>query len=209
MGRIDGRAASWVLGGGSLAALAAVLLASSTAPPARNPLLITAFEPFGERIETNRNASLEVLRQLRARHGNRFEYAVIPASAAGEARFRALLASGDYAGVIALGEDGRLPGQAVNLEPYAIAAPVSSRLRRTSPSERIGSPFARSAAAATGLPLRDGIGLYYCNRVYLHALRWTRPHGRPAVFVHIPIRGDRATHAWQVLAVAESAERQH
>ena len=176
--------------------LAAALFAGA-ARPAEPRLLITAFEPFGER---DRNASREVLAAIRARHGNRFSYAVLPVSDDGERRLRALLADGRYDGVIALGEDVRLPGRTIHVEPYAVDAPLSKEIRPARPSERVPAPAAVAAARATGLPLVSGIGLYYCNRVYLHALRTERP----AVFLHVPVHGDRATHVRQVLAVADA-----
>jgi len=170
-------------------------------------LLITAFEPFGIRRRlSNENASLQVLERIRQQFGTRYSYLGLPADDSCESRLGNVLEADPPEGVVCLGELLHLDPRSVRVEPAAIRAPLSPWPRFGRGTE-VGSVFASSIVCEDQSVRRTGIGLYYCNRVYLHALEWSERHQVPAVFLHIPVFGSRDRHTTQVKAVVDKIER--
>ena len=182
------------------------------------PVLVTAFEPFMSgwpdvmglvrKHLLRRNASLDVMRLLQAREDMAgCDFRVLAVADEGEQQLMEALEVLDPVGLVSMGEHGRLPHEAVNLEPFAVDAPVcrggdGSRYRA------IDSPFAARYAAECGRGLISEIGTYYCNRIYRAGLRWAAGHGqRPVAFLHVPVFGRRARHAEQAAEVISAVKR--
>jgi hypothetical protein len=90
-------------------------------------------------------------------------------------------------------------GKNIHIEPYAINSPVQLI---PLPALRLVmiSDFASYAIKNFGQEYESKIGTYYCNRIYLWALRWGDSNGnRPVVFVHVPVMGNRNHHAKQII----------
>lgn len=167
-------------------------------------ILVTAFSPFGLRgLFTKRNASRQVLRLLKTRYGEKYEYLVLPVDSKCETLLGDTLRSADPAGILSMGELLTLPPGHVRLEPAAVLAPGVSVWPRLGRYETVASPWAQSCEDSS-LPETTGIGLYYCNRVYLTALSWANAKNRPAAFLHIPVAGSRERHLEQVMGKLEA-----
>ena len=178
------------------------------AKPVKPMILVTAFEPFGfvrGRL-LRRNASLEVMARLQARLGeDDVRFMRLEVGNAGIARLKAALAEFKPAALLAMGESGRLPGDRVVLEPFADHCQLVPDDDPSGP-DRLFSPFAASLGAR---PEDSGIGAYYCNAAYWAGLRWaeTQAETPPVAFIHVPVAGDRATHARQVMDIFSAMRR--
>ena len=172
-------------------------------------ILITAFEPFGpiRGLVFKKNASLEVLEQIGANDlQNRFEYLVLPVSDDGEKMFADALESARPAGIVSMGEYLFQSPTNIKVEPCALRAPLSS-LPRLGRGAEVFSPFAEKIGHGEARE-RASIGLYYCNRIYIRGLDWAHKNGgRPSVFLHIPVFGDRKAHYHQTMAIVEQMEQ--
>lgn len=161
-------------------------------------ILVTAFEPFGFWRGTvlRRNASLEVMAHLARRDwGMDVRYMRLEVSNEGIGRLRAALADLRPAGLLAMGESGRLPGDHVVLEPFADRDLLVPETDIATPDRLLSSFAARQGMR----PEDSGIGAYYCNAAYWFGLRWAAQTGEPPVgFVHVPVAGKREAHAAQV-----------
>lgn len=170
-------------------------------------ILITAFEPFGLEGKHVRgaNASEQVLDKMRDNLPDDYILAVLPVSDRSEDKLKEILEREKPDGVISMGEDlGQFPSR-IKIEPYALdmqrsALPVLFPNRRS----KLMSEFALLAGAH---PNHSTIGAYSCNRVYLTALKWAQENGnKPVVFTHIPILGNRDSHARQIQNLAGKME---
>ena len=150
-------------------------------------ILLTAFEPFGLKgWATGTNASQVVQSRILGASPGRYGSVVLPLGEACLGRLREALAGQPWTGVLALGESGGITSEHVVLEPFAndIARPAVWKLPVF--SGQVASAFATDAKA----PKRGGagsMGAYWCNRVHLEALAWSRGRANaPVAFVHVP-----------------------
>ena len=173
-------------------------------------ILLTAFEPFGlHRLVGEiasvfgaggpRNASLDVLNEIRARSGDRFEYLILPVRRECESIFEDCLDQTRPSGIISMGETDKIHRRRVNIEPYAVRAPLAAFSMGGGMEFVESSPFVRGL----GIESKSEIGRYYCNRIYLTGLRWANGR-RPAAFIHIPLAGSSKVYARQVMGCVEA-----
>lgn len=162
-------------------------------------ILITAFKPFGIKgAITQTNASRQVLSSIKQRHGDKFDYLILPVNDECEEIVRNYLEENSPGAVVSMGELLTLPSDDIRYEPSAIQAPISiwPRLGRGRP---LSSVLTQTMLGLECDPETTTIGLYYCNRVYLKSLEWGRRYNKPSVFFHIPAIGNRKKHTEQVL----------
>jgi hypothetical protein len=173
-------------------------------------ILVTAFEPFGI-IRGNvpglrGNRSQDILGQLRADYDfvDQLTFEVLPVSAAACTRLDDRLSEGPF-GVLMMGEDLL---SSIRLEPRAYDPDSQIGWLRLPGAKWRTSAFAKEIAgemAARGVSTASGIGTYYCNRAYWHALGWSaRRNWRPTVFLHV---GPRSSLEWQTSVVKEALLR--
>jgi pyrrolidone-carboxylate peptidase len=162
-------------------------------------ILLTAFKPYGliRGLFLQRNSSKEVLELIKKR--NRFHdvnYEVLPVDKGAEKRLDFILKREPTKGVVCLGELLVQPGRHIHIEPYAVTSVGNNfGLHKTVESE-----FAKYAIDHFNQSPESKIGTYYCNKVYLRALKWSEDRAKcPVVFAHIPVAGDRNKHSNDVI----------
>jgi pyrrolidone-carboxylate peptidase len=175
-------------------------------------LLLAAFEPFGARADSARpeNASETVLRAWAKRHAGRHAVVILPV----DPRCEVVLARALHdnpAGVVALGEAG-LPGAwDTNVEVRARDLPIVAARSAGAPAPAkaatLSSDFAPTLALPPGMEREDRIGSFWCNRTYYRVLQWCNLFGRPSVFLHLRVDGDRARQGEHLAQVVERMEQ--
>jgi len=180
-------------------------------PPTR--LLVTAFEPFAPPGRGMRpgNASEDVIRAFEDRARGRCDLLVLPVDPRCEVALARAL-DRDPAGVVAMGE-AALPGSwDSNVEVRAWDRPVVPA-RAAGPSSSAPSEAFFASPVAEGLPLlpgmerEDRIGSYWCNRAYYRVLEWCLRFGRPALFLHLRVEGDRGRQGAHLDHAVREVER--
>lgn len=130
---------------------------------------------------------------------------VLPVSGQSEIELLQLLEYEQPDVAICLGEALAGWPSGVKLEAYARDVPASVLPRLGGLEPVVASKAAMRLGAD---PATCTIGSYYCNRVYLAALRWAEGHaGRTALFFHVPVLGCRAAHADQIMQYLEELRR--
>jgi hypothetical protein len=171
-------------------------------------LLVTAFEPFAPPGGTMRasNASEEVLHAFGDRHAGRCDLLVLPVGPLCEVRLaRALNRS--PAGVVAMGETGQEGDWDTNLETRAYDRPVAAGTPGRGTASAV-SDFSLRLHLLPGMAREDRIGSYWCNRAYFRILQWCIRFGRPGLFLHLRVDGDRARQLRHVGHAVQAMERE-
>ena len=176
------------------------------------PIVLTAFERFGA-WETNSTIEVvaEAARWLRA-EGRTVRTRVLPVDLeeAAPALEQALAGVPAPSAVVCCGLSGqarsvRVERVALNVADFRIPD-AAGRTPRGEPvvsgapeafltAVRVHDVVARLRAADLPAEVSNSAGTYLCNAVYFHALRATRPHGIPALFLHLPPVPEAAARA--------------
>ncbi|MEE9395501.1 MAG: hypothetical protein V3V31_00670 [Methylococcales bacterium] len=145
-------------------------------------------------------ASIKVLNKIRVKYGDRYFYAELPLSSAGEIELYGLLHELQPSGIISLGNI--FWETKVAIEPYAISMPLFARN-----GEIVISRFVKSYLSPQNNKNKSRIGRRFENRIYLGSLTWAaNHHEEPVVFLRIPGLCQRYHHYEEVISVLRAME---
>ena len=144
----------------------------------------------------NRNRSQEVCELAGAGFASAVDYRVLPVGPEAIPQLDLAMAAKPKA-MLLTGEDASEVAHARRIEPMAFDPGQQVLGFRFPNARQVVSRFAKTLeplAAECGFVVRQGIGTYWCNRVYYHTLA-SADGETPVVFVHLGLWADPAIQA--------------